>query len=302
VELNGQRRTGKVFAIDVCASEMAVNGRVGHLVVVRDITDRKQVEEQLRHAQRMETVGHLAGGVAHDFNNILGVIIGHASFILAKHHVSEKVAHSIQQLVKAAERGARLTRQLLMFSRREIMQPKLLELNETVRELTKMLQRVLGGSITLDVQCSNDKAMINADEGMLDQVLMNLAVNARDAMNGEGALSICTGVKEIGPTLLRTHFDLSLGRYAFIRVADTGCGIPEESLPRIFEPFFTTKESGKGTGLGLSIVYGIVKQHRGCINVTSRVGVGTSFEVLLPLAQSAAQPVRAREESGALAA
>jgi two-component system cell cycle sensor histidine kinase/response regulator CckA len=247
----------------------------------------------------METVGHLAGGVAHDFNNILGLIIGHASLILAKHAVSEKVEASLQQLVKSAERGARLTRQLLVFSRREVMQPKLLDLNDTVRELTKIMQRMLGGSITLEVQCSSEKAMVNADEGMLDQVLMNLAVNARDAMNGEGTLSIRTGVKELDSTVLNRNPELRRGTYAFVQVADTGCGIPEDMLPRIFEPFFTTKEAGKGTGLGLSIVYGIVKQHQGWVNVSSRLGSGTTFEVFFPIAPAS---TAAANQDAALAA
>jgi PAS domain S-box-containing protein len=283
LEIRGKRRAGEVFPVHLCLSGLPVNGRAGFVVVVRDITGPKQVEEQLRHSQKMETVGHLAGGVAHDFHNILSIIVGHASLMIAVHKVAGKVAQGAQQILKAAERGSRLTRQLLMFSRKEVMQLKLVNLNDSVSEVSKMLQRVLGENIAMEVRSCAEALTLRADEGMLDQVLMNLAVNARDAMPEGGRLVISTGQRELFERDVDNSSETKPGWFAVVSVTDTGIGIPPEILPRIYEPFFTTKEIGKGTGLGLSTVYGIVKQHRGMIHVQSEVGRGTTFEILLPM-------------------
>ncbi len=283
LELSGKRRAGEIFPIHLCVSGLPVNGRAGFVVVARDITGPKQVEEQLRHSQKMETVGHLAGGVAHDFHNILSIIVGHASLMIAVHKVAGKVAQGAQQILKAAERGSRLTRQLLMFSRKEVMVTKELNLNDAVTELSKMLQRILGENIAMQVCPCAEPLTLRADEGMLDQVLMNLAVNARDAMPEGGRLIITTSRRELFAPDMDNSSETKPGWFAVVSVTDTGVGIPPEVLPRIYEPFFTTKEIGKGTGLGLSTVYGIVKQHRGMIRVQSEVGRGTTFEILLPL-------------------
>ena len=289
IEVRGKRGENG-FPIHLCISGLPVNGRAGFVVVARDVTGPRQVEEQLRHSQKMETVGHLAGGVAHDFHNILSIIVGHASLMIAVHKVAGKVAQGAQQILKAAERGSRLTRQLLMFSRKEVMQVKLMNLNDCVAELSKMLQRVLGDNVQMEVQPCAEPLTLKADEGMLDQVLMNLAVNARDAMPEGGKLSIVTGQRELSEADVDNATETKPGSFAVLSVTDTGTGIPPEILPRIYEPFFTTKETGKGTGLGLSTVYGIVKQHHGMIRVQSEVGRGTTFEIFLPLERSLPSP------------
>jgi signal transduction histidine kinase len=283
LELQGRRRGGQAFPVHLCLSGLPVNGRAGYVVVTRDITGPKQVEEQLRHSQKMETVGHLAGGVAHDFHNLLSIIVGHASLMITVHKVAGKVAQGAQQILKAAERGSRLTRQLLMFSRKEVMLTRELNLNDCVTELSKMLQRILGENIAMEVRPCAQAVTLRADEGMLDQVLMNLAVNARDAMPEGGRLVIATDRRELFEQDVDNSFETKPGWFAVLSVADTGTGIPPEILPRIYEPFFTTKEIGKGTGLGLSTVYGIVKQHHGMIRVQSEMGRGTTFEIFLPM-------------------
>jgi PAS domain S-box-containing protein len=297
LDVRGKLQEEDPLRLHICISALTVNGRAGYVVVVRDVTQPRLIEEQLRHAQKMETVGHLAGGVAHDFNNLLSVIVGHASLMIGVHKASGKLAQGAQQILKAAERGTRLTRQLLMFSRKEIMQTREMNWNETVQEMTKMLHRILGENIALTVETCSEALMVRADEGMLDQVLMNLAVNARDAMPHGGELVLTTGKKQISERDLRNHLDSEPGLFAFVSVRDTGHGIPPEILPKIFEPFFTTKDVGKGTGLGLSTVYGIVKQHKGFIEVHSEVGKGTTFDLFLPAIGVSPSRVAAEENS-----
>jgi PAS domain S-box-containing protein len=288
IELMGRRRDAGTLPITISISPLMVNRRPGYIAVVRDIRERKQTEEQLRHAQKLDTVGHLAGGVAHDFNNILSVVLGHACLLKDKHNVSGPPLESVKQVIRAAERGTKLVRQLLMFSRRGVMRTKAVDINEVVADLSKMLQRVLGETVELKLEHSPDPLVVRADEGMLEQILMNLAVNARDAMPTGGDLSIATGSKLFSAADLREHADSRAGMYAFMSVTDTGCGIPAEVMPRIFEPFFTTKDVGKGTGLGLSIVYGIVKQHKGWIDVRTELAQGTTFSVYLPFMEAKA--------------
>lgn len=237
-------------------------------------------EEQFRQAQKMEAIGQLAGGIAHDFNNLLTAILGYSS--MSEHILEEKhrVRGYITEITKAAERAASLTRQLLAFSRRQIMQPKHVDLNEVVTNLVKMLERLVGEHISMQLRLHPEKLITHADAGMIDQVLLNLAVNARDAMPDGGELLISTFARTIDS---HSGLDLSPGDYVSVTVSDTGCGIPEQVLPKIFDPFFTTKETGKGTGLGLATVFGIVKQHQGTITVTSEVDKGTTFEVLIPV-------------------
>jgi two-component system cell cycle sensor histidine kinase/response regulator CckA len=246
-----------------------------------DITERQNLEAQLRQSQKMESVGLLAGGVAHDFNNILTVIQGHNS-LLTMLSLPEEAMDSARQIGLAADRAANLTRQLLTFSRRQILQPKNLDLNEVVSNMTKMLRRLLGEDITLQVNYAPHLPLVHADPGMMEQVLMNLSINARDAMPKGGTLFVDTGAVKFDETAARRMAGASPGEYVCLTVKDTGKGIPPEVMPRIFEPFFTTKDVGKGTGLGLATVYGIVQQHKGWVKVSSKVKEETVFQVYLP--------------------
>ena len=248
-----------------------------------DITPQRTLEEQFRQAQKMESIGQLAGGVAHDFNNILMVIQGHASLLLAASGMNKEAEESVREISVAAERAGNLTRQLLMFSRKQMAQPSVLDLNQVVANMTKMLNRVLTETISLQVNYSPHLSKVYCDAGMMEQVLMNLAVNARDAMPDGGKLIIRTSNEKIEADYARMKPQAKVGDYVCLEVSDTGCGIPEKILPRIFEPFFTTKGSEKGTGLGLATVYGIVQQHQGWVGVYSEEGKGTTFRVYLPV-------------------
>ncbi|MEY2467295.1 MAG: two-component system, cell cycle sensor histidine kinase and response regulator CckA [Verrucomicrobiota bacterium] len=253
--------------------------------IVLDITERKRLEEQLRQSQKMDAIGQLAGGVAHDFNNILTVIHGHASLLLNDEHLPQTAARSAHQIAQAAERAAGLTRQLLTFSRRQVMQPRRLDLNEVVSNMTMMLSRIVGEDIKLQLNYWPQAAFVQADASMMEQVLLNLVVNARDAMPKGGQLAIRITVASHTPQRLAYHSEARLGKFVCLNVTDTGLGIAPETLRRIFEPFFTTKEVGKGTGLGLATVYGIVKQHQGWIEVESEPGKGSVFRVYLPASE-----------------
>ena len=267
------------------------------LSLFRDITAQKQLEDQFRQAQKMEAIGQLAGGVAHDFNNLLTIIHGHASLLLAAGNLESAAKRSAQQITQAANRAASLTRQLLTFSRRQVIQPRPLDLNGVISNMTQMLARILGEDISLKLDFAPEPAMVHADAGMIEQVLMNLAVNSRDAMPGGGRLTISLSFRTVGAPRLFHQSEARAGRYVCLQVADTGCGIPPENLRRIFDPFFTTKEVGKGTGLGLATAYGIVNQHHGWIEVASHVGEGSTFEVFLPGISGAAEaPPKERVE------
>jgi two-component system, cell cycle sensor histidine kinase and response regulator CckA len=261
--------------------------------IVMDITERKRLEEQLRQSQKMEAIGQLAGGVAHDFNNILTVIHGHASLMLQAKILPAVAEKSVQQIVQAAERAASLTRQLLTFSRRQMMQARQLDFNELVSTMTMMLGRILGEDIALQLHYWPQPACLRADGSMMEQVLLNLAVNARDAMPKGGQLSIRISAAEISERRATWHPEARAGNFVCLSVADTGGGITPANLRRIFEPFFTTKEVGKGTGLGLATVYGIVKQHQGWIEVESELGKGSTFRVYLPASNEPDVPATA---------
>jgi PAS domain S-box-containing protein len=251
------------------------------LGVARDITERLQMADQLRQSQKMEAIGQLAGGVAHDFNNILTAMFMQIDLVATVDQLPAEAREGLQQIRAAAERATNLTRQLLLFGRKQVMQPCELDLNEVVTSLAKMLQRIIGEDVSLQLHLHPAPLLLRADAGMLDQVLLNLAVNARDAMPSGGRLLIETSEKTLGEDLRRRDPDAAPGRYVQLSMSDTGSGIPPEVLPRIFEPFFTTKEPGKGTGLGLATVFGIVKQHRGWLKVESEPGRGTCFRVFL---------------------
>jgi len=255
------------------------------LAALQDVTGQKELEAQLRQAQKMEAVGQLAAGVAHDFNNLLTVIHGYASLQLVKHNLETEVARAFTQVKLASERAAALTRQLLAFSRKQVVQRKPINLLATLGKMQAMLSRVLGEGIRLEVQGPEGLPLIHADESNLEQVIMNLSVNARDAMPHGGKLSLRARQASITPAQVAGHPDKHPGEYVSLEVSDTGCGMDAATLGRIFEPFFTTKPIGRGTGLGLSTVYGIVKQHEGWIDVESQPGLGSTFRVFLPVAQ-----------------
>lgn len=247
-----------------------------------DITDVLSLEQQFRHAQKLESVGQMAAGIAHDFNNIITVIQGYAECLQIKTKADESLAGPLKQIGAAARRASTLTRQLLLFSRKQVIQSRPLNLNVVVRDFSKMLPRVLGEDIVLEIDFPKSSTAIEADQGMMEQVVMNLAVNARDAMPRGGCLRLVTRTVEIGPDYVRQKPEARVGRFVSLAVQDTGSGMDDNTLARIYEPFFSTKEVGRGTGLGLATVYGIVKQHQGWLEVKSAVGVGTTFTVFLP--------------------
>ncbi|HKS36747.1 MAG TPA: response regulator [Verrucomicrobiae bacterium] len=274
--------------------ERRVAGRTRELEAANEklkaeIAERIRAEEGLRQAQKLEAIGQLAGGVAHDFNNILTVIQGHACGLLEDASLSQTALESAREVDEAAKRAARLTRQLLTFSRKQTMQREHLDLQDVVGQVVKMLHRVLGEDIALEIRPAEDAPAIQADRGMIEQIILNLAVNARDAMPRGGQLRIETKTVETTDEDARRNPAARAGRFACMSVSDTGCGIAPEILPRIFEPFFTTKEVGKGTGLGLATVYGIVRQHQGWIEIESAPGRGTTFRILLPASSELAR-------------
>jgi two-component system, cell cycle sensor histidine kinase and response regulator CckA len=250
--------------------------------MVEDITERKQLEEQLRRAQKMEAIGQLAGGVAHDFNNLLMVIQGHSDVMLARLDAADPLRKSAEGVQKATERAASLTRQLLAFSRMQVLRPKVLDLNAVLAEMGKMLPSVIREDIELRIVPGESLGSVKVDQGQIEQVILNLVVNARDAMPQGGKLTIEAKSVELDDEYAGGHTGVQPGKYAMLAVSDTGVGMDSETQAHIFEPFFTTKEIGKGTGLGLATVYGIVKQSSGWIWVYSEVGKGTTFKIYLP--------------------
>jgi signal transduction histidine kinase/ActR/RegA family two-component response regulator len=255
----------------------------GVIEIARDITEQKKVEAQLLHAQKMEAVGTLAGGIAHDFNNILTTIIGYGSLLQMKLAGDSPFLRNVDHIMSAADRAKVLTQGLLSYSRREVLDLRPVELNNILKKIDQLLSRIIGEDIELKVMPSADDLYLLADAGELEQVLMNLATNSRDAMPRGGSLLIGARKTAIDAQFIAAHGFGAEGRYALLTVSDTGEGMEEATRKRIFEPFFTTKGVGKGTGLGLSIAYGIVKQHSGFINVYSEPGNGTTIRIYLPL-------------------
>jgi two-component system cell cycle sensor histidine kinase/response regulator CckA len=274
---------------------------VGTVAITRDITDRKVLEAQLRQAQKMESIGRLSGGIAHDFNNLLGVIIGYSE-VLEEHLDNDESRKSVQEIKKAGVRAASLTRQLLAFSRQQVLEIKTLNLNTVVADISKMLRRLIGEDIELSTVLKPGLAQVKADQGQIEQVIMNLAINGRDAMPRGGKLVIETANVVLDDAYAREHPPTIPGRYVSLCVTDTGVGMEKEVQNHIFEPFFTTKELEKGTGLGLAVVYGVVKQSGGYIWVHSKVGKGSTFQIYLPLIEQAVEqetrPIRRSESLG----
>ena len=262
-----------------------------YVAVKQDVTRELALEEEYRQAHKMEAVGHLAGGIAHDFNNILQVVLGYAQLLAGHSHEGDKSAEYINEIIKGAERASALTKQLLAFSRRQVMEPRVLQLNELVKNLLNMLQRIIGEHIRLEWIPGAHLGSVYADSAMLEQVLMNLVVNARDAMPDGGTLILETQNVLIDTAYCSQHLWATPGRFVLLSVTDTGVGMDKETLEMVFEPFFTTKSEGKGTGLGLSTVFGIVKQHQGMITAYSEPGRGSTFKVYLPLTERKAASV-----------
>jgi PAS domain S-box-containing protein len=257
---------------------------IGASAIGRNITEQKRAEDQLRQAQKMEAVGRLAGGVAHDFNNILGVISACSEFLRDRVEKGSQAAQFVDNLRKASERGASLTRQLLIFSRKQVVKPQVLNLNDRLTEVSKLLRPLMGEDVEIIISPKSDAVFVEADPGQLDQIVMNLAVNARDAMPRGGKLILETSTMDFDQGFARLHSPMTAGKYVLLAVSDTGLGMDQVTVQRIFEPFFTTKEVGKGTGLGLATVYGIVQQAGGYIWVYSEPGRGTTFKIYLPSA------------------
>ena len=260
-----------------------------HLAILRDISERKRLEEQLRQAQKMEAIGRLAGGVAHDFNNLLTAIISYSELLLEVVPTADSAHRYAEEIIHAAERAAGLTRQLLAYSRQQVLSPQVLNLNNVVAGLERLLCRLIGEDVVLVAKLDPSLRKVKADPGQIEQVIMNLAVNGRDAMPRGGTLTISTANVELDEGYAWTHMDVQPGAYVRLSVGDTGSGMTEEVRAHLFEPFFTTKEVGKGTGLGLSTVYGIIKQSEGHIEVASTVGQGSTFHIYLPQVMEASR-------------
>jgi two-component system, cell cycle sensor histidine kinase and response regulator CckA len=292
IEYRMRKKDGSWVYLESTASAIRTEGgQIEKLVIVnRDITARRRLEEQFRQAQKMEAVGRLSGGVAHDFNNLLGVIIGYSEILTERLPQSDPIRENVDEILKAGQRAASLTRQLLAFSRQQVLEPRAFDLNEVVSDTEKMLRRLVGEDIEFNTQLKKPLGTVKADPGQIEQVLMNLVVNARDAMPEGGRLSIETTNVEIDHLFVQGYsFPFKPGPYVLLTVGDTGVGMDAETQTHIFEPFFTTKDKDAGTGLGLATVYGIVKQSGGYIEVLSELGSGTTFKIYLPRIEENAQ-------------
>jgi hypothetical protein len=301
-ELVGLRGDGTTFPLELAVSSFILDGRHFFTGVVRDMTKQRTLEEQLQQAQKMQAIGQLAGGVAHDFNNLLTIIAGHTELLLGRHRESNELHDALSDIRDAGMRAAGLTRQLLAFSRRAVLEPRVLDLNVVVREAQKMLRRIIGEDMEIVTKLAPGLPNVSIDQSQIGQVLINLVVNARDAVTHGGRIEIETeeGAVPAGPN---AHPDARPGPGVVLIVRDNGVGMPPEIVNRIFEPFFTTKHSGAGTGLGLSMVYGIVHQSGGRIEVQSEPGAGTEFRVFLPAARQSLTPVlRPRRDASQSAA
>ena len=277
-----RKKTGEEIWVESNAVSIPWEQETALLCFVRDINEQRSLEAQLQHSQKMEAIGRLTGGVAHDFNNMMTVVIGYSDFLIKGLEEEDSRFKGLKGIKKAGEHAAQLTRQLLAFSRKQLLRPQVLDLNVIIQNTDQMLRRVIGEHIELVTTLGHELWQVKADPSQIQQVLMNLVINARDAMPSGGKLTLETNNVELGPEYVRYHMDVKTGSYVMIAVSDTGTGMDEETKCRIFEPFFTTKEQGKGTGLGLATVYGIVKQSGGHIWIYSEPGNGSTFKIYLP--------------------
>lgn len=281
-EAVGVRKSGETFLVELCGQPFFSRGREMRLVTVQDLTERVKLESQFRHAQKMEAVGRLAGGIAHDFNNLLTAILGYSGFVLDQIKPDDPIRKDVEEIRRAGERASSLTRQLLTFSRKQDAHPVVVDIHEALKDMEKLLRRLVGEDVQVIIESEPGVGRALVDHGQLEQVIMNLAVNARDAMPSGGTLTLSAR-----PATQR-DCDACIGKaetngpFVGISVKDTGVGMTPDVKAHLFEPFFTTKAEGKGTGLGLATVYGIVKRHRGCLSVVSAPGQGSTFHVLLP--------------------
>lgn len=301
IEYRMQHKDGGWRLVESTASAVFDNAKKVKKVVIvkREISTRRRLEEQLRQVQKMDAVGRLSGGIAHDFNNLLGVIIGYTESILEKLPPENPLHLQAEEVLAAGKRAGALTRQLLAFSRQQVLETKIFDVNSAVANMEKMLRRLIGEDIELTTILHGNAGNIRGDQTQLEQVIMNLAVNARDAMPGGGQLSIRTSVVEIGEEFTQQYsYPILAGSYVHLSVSDSGSGMDRATQMRAFDPFFTTKEKGKGTGLGLSVVYGVVKQSGGYIDIVSESGKGTTFNIYLPRVANAVpeQPVIAAQK------
>jgi two-component system cell cycle sensor histidine kinase/response regulator CckA len=286
--LAGTFTADKLEVLELMASQAAISLENAGLYegLRREYSERKQVEEQLRQSQKMDALGTLAAGIAHDFNNLLNVINGYSEMALMRLDTNHPIFESLGEILKSGERAAGLTRQLLAYSRKQVLSPKLWNLNDIVRDVETMLKRLIGEGVTMRTTLGPEVGKVRADRGQVEQILMNLVVNARDAMPMGGLLSVETANRELDQEFCSAHPGMSAGPYVMLAVMDNGTGMTEEVKAKLFEPFFTTKEIGKGTGLGLAVVHGIVNQSGGGIAVESELGKGTAFRIYLPRAES----------------
>ncbi|MEP6835668.1 MAG: response regulator, partial [Gemmatimonas sp.] len=296
----GRRKDGGRIPLEMAFSSFELNNKQHFTGILRDLTERSALEAQLRQSQKMEAFGQLAGGVAHDFNNLLTIIIGCSDMLLPGLQRSDPAHELVTDIRTAGDRAAALTRQLLAFSRRQLLEPKIVNLNETVAEVEKMLRRLIGEDVILASNLDHSLQPVRVDPGQIEQVLVNLAVNARDAMPAGGQLTIETRNVVWTEEYCRIHLGYMPGRYVMISMTDTGVGMTPDVKRRVFEPFFTTKGPGKGTGLGLATVFGIVRQSGGQVNVYSEVNVGTSLQVYLPAFEQTGEPLPTRENLDAM--
>ena len=298
LELEALKKDGTEFPIELSVSATKIKGKWHGIGILRDISERKRLEKELFQAQKMEAVGRLAGGVAHDFNNLLTSIIGYSEMMLMELPDGDPLREHVSEIKKSGESAAALTQQLLAFSRKQIIHPIALDLNAVINDLNKMLGRLIGEDVILQTVLAADLGKVKADPVQMEQVIMNLAVNARDAMPEGGNLTIETAEVDLDETYTQERdVKIKPGPYVMLAVSDMGMGMSEETQTRIFEPFFTTKEKGKGTGLGLSTVYGIVKQNGGYIWCSSEPGKGTTFKIYLPRVEGEAEQVEKEQTS-----